>query len=146
MRRFLTLSLLIWSSGEYFVLPGSPAYARHSPFVVSYWAASEATATTSKPASARNLRTMEEPPGVSVGELYGSSGSKFRFQVWFDEPERGMGAWNPETRALRKRKREELCRFSDGRDRDDDVLLAARHVGHRDIRDVRRNLHFRHDV
>ncbi len=28
MRRFLTLSLLIWSSGEYFVLPGSPAAVR----------------------------------------------------------------------------------------------------------------------
>src|SRR5262245_13461159 len=33
MRRVLALSLLIWSSGEYLVLPGSPAYAPHSPFL-----------------------------------------------------------------------------------------------------------------
>ncbi len=42
------LSLLIWSSGEYFVLPGSPAYARHSPFFAPLCAVSGSVAPTSK--------------------------------------------------------------------------------------------------
>ena len=41
--------------------------------------------------------------------------------------------------------REQFRRFPDRRHGDDDVLLAARHVRHRHVRDVRRNLHLRHD-
>src|SRR5919106_3415652 len=34
MRRFLTLSRLIWSSAEYLLLPRSPPQCGHSPFVM----------------------------------------------------------------------------------------------------------------
>src|SRR5687767_6506533 len=36
-RRFLTLSRVICSSGEYFVLPRSPPQCGHSPFRVPVW-------------------------------------------------------------------------------------------------------------
>src|SRR5580692_7256206 len=37
MRSVFTLSRLIWSSGEYLVLPRSPPVCGHSPFLAPIW-------------------------------------------------------------------------------------------------------------
>ena len=84
---------------------------------------------------------------VSVSGLYGGSGSSVHRcgRVPMDRTsELRTSALGPRSR-LRKREREEFRRLPDRGHGDDDVLLAVRHVGHRHVRDVRRNLHLRHD-
>src|SRR5512140_1237942 len=56
----LKFEALIWSSGEYFVLPRSAPYVRHSPTFAPVWAASGDTPDAKiKAAIVNTLRVMQ---------------------------------------------------------------------------------------